>query len=233
MLQKSQAPVRRIYYFVRRTESHPKKVCITMKDMIENRTICITNWGNKKDETQTSSSYGSEFSIHSFILRTMGGWMWLADWQLSRNPPRHSFCLHIHACIHKCMCIYGSGHSITSGFGRSPWSLNFLCRTIGSRGCSTVHTQLYVWSTVLNSQQLMDGWINVRRVHSPGCRLCNRQHYLLLWTPCARLIIIFGNSNQHFSPADWIGLYLPRGAMDLAVSITIPVLPQASKGALL
>lgn len=47
-------------------------------------------------------------------------------------------------------------------------------------------------------------------------------------TPCARLIIIFGNLNQHFSPADWIGLYLPRGAMDLAVSITIT--PGRQKG---
>lgn len=61
------------------------------------------------------------------------------------------------------------------------------------------------------------------------------QHYygvllvLHTLTPCARLIIIFGNLNQHFSPADWIGLYLPRGAMDLAVSITIPVLPRAVK----
>ena len=38
----------------------------------------------------------------------------------------------------------------------------------------------------------------------------------ILCTPCARLIIIFGNLNQLFSPADWIGLYLPRGAMDFS-----------------
>ena len=234
MLQKSQAPVRRIYYFVRRTEDRiPSKESLHDNEGYDREPDhCITNWGDKKDETQTSSSYGSEFSIHSFILLEYGGWMWLADWQLSRNPPRHSFCLHVHACTHKCMCIYGSGHSITSGFGRSPWSLNFLCRTIG-RVCSTVHTYVVVRMEYSTKQSVVNGWISVRRVHSPGCRLCNRQHYLLLCPPCARLIIIFGNSNQHFSPADWIGLYLPRGAMDLAVSITIPVLPRASKGALL
>lgn len=69
-----------------------------MEDMIENRTICITNWGNKKDETQTSSSYGSEFSIHSFILRTIGG-MDVAGRLAIVSQPASPFVLPAYPCM--------------------------------------------------------------------------------------------------------------------------------------
>ena len=103
MLQKSQAPPSKEDLLLRRTESHPKKVCITMEDMIENRTICITNWGNKKDETQTSSSYGSEFSIHSFIFDTYGDG---CGWPVGNCLAIRSVCIACPCIAYTSVCAY-------------------------------------------------------------------------------------------------------------------------------